>query len=122
MHDPSMPDSDLSPALGGARAADEPAAAPDATAADGAAAAALGAGPLLSELEGLLGPDGQEVLQALSHLGAFSQELSSFFTSTLQALESQLPQTLAAFEGLVDAVEQVVEQVLEPSADPDNEA
>lgn len=129
MTDPISTDSDLSPMLGGTRArAEEPAAAPT-----GPAAAApdptptIGAAPddplgIRSELEELFGTEGAEVIDALTQLTGFGQGLSTLFNSTLQALETQLPQALAAFEGLVDAVGQAVDQALEATASDDDQA
>jgi hypothetical protein len=121
---------DLSPALGGARAVpDEPP--PPAPEAEAPAAGTWpptgGAWPgpegdaLRAELETLLGSEGAEVLQALGQLGTLGMGLSSLFTGALQALETHLPETLAAFEGLVDAVGQAVDDVLDPLVAPDEE-
>jgi hypothetical protein len=128
MPDPFQPpDPDLSPSLGGSRArpedpaalgsAEEPAAqpafAPPTASPDDLAA-------MLAEVEGLLGPEGAEMLEALAQIGTLGQGLSTLFSSTIQAIESQLPQAIAAFEGLMDAVGQAVDQAME--VDPDDEA
>lgn len=121
---------DLSPALGGARALpDEPPPPPPEPDAPpgGAWPPTGGAWPgaegeaLRAELETLLGEEGAEVLQALGQLGTLGMGLSSLFTGALQALETHLPETLAAFEGLVDAVGQAVDDVLDPLVAPDEE-
>jgi hypothetical protein len=75
---------------------------------------------MLAEVEGLLGPEGAEMLEALAQIGTLGQGLSTLFSSTIQAIESQLPQAIAAFEGLMDAVGQAVDQAME--VDPDDEA
>jgi hypothetical protein len=126
----SSPDAaDLSPALGGARAIpDAPPPPPEADAPAGAPwPPASGAWPgpegeaLRAELETLLGDEGAEVIEALGQLGTLGMGLSSLFTGALQALETHLPDTLAAFEGLVDAVGQAVDDVLDPRVAPDED-
>lgn len=122
---------DLSPALGGARAIpDEPPPPPPQAETPGPSGTwppTGGAWPgpegeaLRAELETLLGQEGAEVLQALGQIGTLGLGLSSLFSGALQALETHLPETLAAFEGLVDAVGQAVDEALDPLVTPDEE-
>lgn len=114
---------DLSPALGGARALPDepPPPPPEADAPPGGNWPGAEGEALRAELETLLGEEGAEVLQALGQLGTLGMGLSSLFTGALQALETHLPETLAAFEGLVDAVGQAVDDVLDPLVAPDEE-
>lgn len=127
MTDPLLPDSDLSPTLGGARArAEEPIAEPTGPAMpDPTPVTGMPLNDPLgirSELEEIFGAEGAEVIDALTQLTGFSQGLSTLFSSTLQALETQLPQAFAAFEGLVDAVGQAVDQAIEASQQDDGQA
>lgn len=130
MHESPSDTADLSPALGGARAVPDapPPPPPEPEPSAGGPWPPTGGawpGPegeaLRAELETLLGSEGAEVIQALGQLGTLGMGLSSLFTGALQAIETHLPETLAAFEGLVDAVGQAVDEVLDPLVAPDEE-
>lgn len=124
-----MPDSfdpadDLSPALGGARAipddplppppVEEPPPRPEFAMPEMEA--------LRAELEEVFGTDTPELIEALGQVGALGAGLAQLFTSTIETLETRLPQTISAFEGLFDALGQAAEEALEPLFTPDENA
>lgn len=128
MMDPIPPDPDLSPSLGGDRAVpEEPVAPPpigDAAASDSDETGEIDIDLelLRDEIASILGPEGAEVIETLTQIGTLGVGLSNVFAGALQAFESQLPQTLAAFGGLFDAVEQAVGEALDPTNDTDRRA
>lgn len=129
MMDASTPDPDLSPSLGGARAVPEEPVATPPIGDDTADAEAGEAGEIDLDLEmlrdefaSILGPEGAEVIETLTQIGTLGVGLSNVFAGALQAFESQLPQTLAAFGGLFEAVEQAVGEALDPTNDTDRRA
>ncbi|MNS34290.1 hypothetical protein D3C72_664140 [compost metagenome] len=128
MMDTIPPDPDLSPSLGGDRAVPEAPAAPppigdEATDAPGDEPEIdLDLEMLRDEIASILGPEGAEVIETLTQIGTLGVGLGNVFAGALQAFESQLPQTLAAFGGLFDAVEQAVGEALDPTNDTDRRA
>jgi hypothetical protein len=128
MIDPFPSDADLSPSLGGERAVPEAPVAPPPIADEAADAATdeaeidLDLEMLRDEIASILGPEGAEVIETLTQIGTLGVGLSNVFAGALQAFESQLPQTLAAFGGLFDAVEQAVGEALDPTNDTDRRA
>ena len=113
---------DLSPALGGRRAAPDEPLVPPPGPEPAAGMPNVEAEALRAELDALLGAEGAEVIEALSQIGTLGIGLTHLFTSTLQTLETHLPETLAAFEGLVDALGQAASEALDPLFDPDENA
>lgn len=102
---------DLSPSLGGERAPE-----PETEQAE--------AGPSLGpEFSELFGADTTAELESLVQtFGLFGQTLQSLVSETMQVIETRLPQTLAAFEGLLDAVNQAFEEPPTTAGTPDVQA
>lgn len=103
-------DGDLSPALGGSRAAEAPSE-PTPEPEPGPAASELP--PELETLFQELG--GPDLARFFGQIGA----LSAGFQSLVEVVEERLPPTIAAFEGLIGAVEEALAPLLEdPPAPP----
>ena len=80
---------------------------------------------LRAELEEVFGTDTHELIEAieaLGQVGALGAGLAQLFTDTIETLETRLPQTISAFEGLFDALGQAAEEALEPLFTPDENA
>lgn len=102
--DPPVNQDDYSPSLGGERAS--------ASEAPGEAEAGQSAGGAsFTDFADLFGAETQAELEGLvERFGLFGQTLQSLVTETVQVFETRLPETLAAFEGLLDAVSQAFEE------------
>jgi hypothetical protein len=107
MAEPDRPVSldDLSPSLGGERA-EEPI--PETEQASTGGQAGNPFGDDFAQLFGAQAPVDLESL--VQTFGMFGATLQSLVTETMQVIETRLPETIAAFEGLIDAVSQALDE------------
>lgn len=70
------------------------------------------------ELEQLFGRGEAPIEELFSRLEPFSQEVAGIVEDTVRLVEERLPPTLAAFEGLFDAIGQVFQPLFEEPDPP----